>query len=83
MKIVVTLFICDNGHLDAFDPITSRNKLISKIKEECSEIGYYWLLENNVTIGNLETANDCEFIILCEKLISRGHLNVIDTSENH
>ena len=78
MKIVVTFFSWDNGHLDAINPLTSKDKLIKKIEDECEDIGDGWLEDYEVSLDDLRNSDGEKLIELCEKISSGGHLNVVD-----
>jgi len=78
MKIIVTFFSWDNGHLDAINPLTSKDKLIKKIEDECKDIGDDWLEDYDVSLDDLRNSEGENLIELCEKISRRGHLNVVD-----
>ena len=75
-KVVVTLFSCDDGHFGLFNPRTQIDELKEKIKEEVSNIGGDFLLDNDTSLRELEEADENSIINLCEKISERGFLEV-------
>lgn len=78
MKIVVTFFPCDNGHLDAINPLTSKDKLIEKIEAECRDSGEDWLTDHDVSLEDFRQAEGEGLLELCEAIAGRGYFNVVD-----
>jgi len=80
MKVVVTFFTCDDGHLGCYNPITQREELLSKIKEEAFEKGFDWLRDADVihSFHQLDSLTEDKLLELCENLVERGHLNVVE-----
>lgn len=78
MKIVVTSFSWDDGHLDAVNPLTSKDKLIKKLEDECNDNGEDWMTDYEVSLDDIREAEGEELIKLLEVISRRGHLNVVE-----
>lgn len=76
MKVVVTFFCCDNGHLNAYDPIKNTQQLINKIIEEFEEIGNDWLCDM-YELDDIKKSNGNELLNICENISVGGRLEVI------
>lgn len=76
IKIIVTLFTCNDGHFEIFNPEIDAEKLKQKIKEEVAAIEGDFLLDNDSSLKELEEANISELIEICHKISQRGFLQV-------
>lgn len=78
MKVVVTFFCEDDGHLDAINPLTNKDKLIKKLERECENDGGDWLDGNELCLDDFKKAEGDDLLKLCEQLAGRGYFNVVE-----
>jgi len=81
LDVIVTFLTCDDGHLDVINPLTQKDKLISKLQNHINESGDDCLVDGDVTMDELIKAEGEHLLYLCRKLYFGDDQFVIKTLE--